>query len=67
MGIGATPDAVLAQLVIRSSWNPFRNVADGVVDLFEKGAIDCSQKGIDEGKMVVTFLMGTKKLYRLVR
>ena len=38
-------------------------IADGVVDLFEKGAIDCTQKGIDEGKMVVTFLMGTKKLY----
>ncbi len=38
-------------------------IADGVVDLYEKGAIDCSQKGIDEGKMVVTFLMGTKKLY----
>ena len=37
-------------------------IADGVVDLYEKGAIDCSQKGIDEGKIVVTFLMGTKKL-----
>ncbi|MBR6800081.1 MAG: acetyl-CoA hydrolase/transferase family protein, partial [Firmicutes bacterium] len=64
LGIGAIPDAVLAQLGDKKHLGIHSEmIADGVVDLFEKGAIDCSQKGIDEGKMVVTFLMGTKKLY----
>ena len=64
LGIGAIPDAVLAQLGDKKNLGIHSEmIADGVVDLFEKGAIDCSQKGIDEGKIVVTFLMGTKKLY----
>ena len=64
LGIGAIPDAVLAQLGEKKNLGIHSEmIADGVVDLFEKGAIDCSQKGIDEGKIVVTFLMGTKKLY----
>lgn len=64
LGIGAIPDAVLSQLGNKKNLGIHSEmIADGVVDLFEKGAIDCSQKGIDEGKMVVTFLMGTKKLY----
>lgn len=64
LGIGAIPDAVLSQLGEKKNLGIHSEmIADGVVDLFEKGAIDCSQKGIDEGKMVVTFLMGTKKLY----
>ena len=64
LGIGAIPDAVLAQLGEKKHLGIHSEmIADGVVDLYEKGAIDCSQKGIDEGKMVVTFLMGTKKLY----
>ena len=64
LGIGAIPDAVLAQLGDKKHLGIHSEmIADGVVDLYEKGAIDCTQKGIDEGKMVVTFLMGTKKLY----
>ena len=64
LGIGAIPDAVLAQLGEKKHLGIHSEmIADGVVDLFEKGAIDCSQKGMDNGKMVVTFLMGTKKLY----
>ncbi|MGI6722720.1 MAG: acetyl-CoA hydrolase/transferase family protein [Anaerovoracaceae bacterium] len=64
LGIGAIPDAVLAQLGDRKHLGIHSEmIADGVVDLYEKGAIDCSQNPIDEGKMVVTFLMGSKKLY----
>lgn len=64
LGIGAIPDAVLAELGDKKHLGIHSEmIADGVVDLYEKGAIDNTQKGIDEGKMVVTFLMGTKKLY----
>lgn len=40
--------------------------SDGVVDLYEKGVFDCSEKSFHKGKMIVTFLMGTKKLYDFV-
>ena len=64
LGIGAIPDAVLAQLGDKKHLGIHSEmIADGVVELYEKGAIDGIMKGIDEGKMVVTFLMGTKKLY----
>lgn len=64
LGIGAIPDAVLAQLGDKKHLGIHSEmIADGVVELYEKGAIDGTMKGIDEGKMVVTFLMGTKKLY----
>lgn len=64
LGIGAIPDAVLSQLGDKKHLGIHSEmISDGVVDLYEKGAIDCSCKAIDKGKMTVTFLMGTKKLY----
>ena len=38
-------------------------IADGVMDLVEAGVIDCSEKTLHKGQIVVTFLMGTKRLY----
>ncbi|MFV0518425.1 MAG: acetyl-CoA hydrolase/transferase family protein [Aminipila sp.] len=64
LGIGAIPDAVLSQLKDKKNLGIHSEmISDGVVDLFESGAIDCSKKSIDKGKMIVTFLMGTKRLY----
>jgi len=67
LGIGAIPDAVLAQLGNKKHLGIHSEMfSDGVVDLYEKGVFDCSEKALDKGKMVVTFLMGTKKLYDFV-
>ena len=64
LGIGAIPDAVLAELKDKKHLGIHSEmIADGVIDLVEAGAIDCSEKTLDPGKMVVTFLMGTKRLY----
>ena len=64
LGIGAIPDAVLSQLGGKKHLGIHSEmISDGVVDLYEKGVVDCSMKAIDKGKMIVTFLMGTKKLY----
>ncbi len=64
LGIGAIPDAVLSQLGDKKDLGIHSEmISDGVVDLYEKGAINGSKKAIDKGKMIVTFLMGTKKLY----
>jgi acyl-CoA hydrolase len=37
--------------------------ADGVIDLVEKGVINGAHKAIDRGRMVATFLLGSKRLY----
>lgn len=67
LGIGAIPDAVLAQLKHKKHLGIHSEmISDGVVDLYEAGAMDCSEKAIDKGKMMITFLMGTKRLYDFV-
>lgn len=64
LGIGAIPDAVLSQLKDKKDLGIHSEmISDGVVDLFNAGAINGSKKSIDKNKMIVTFLMGTKKLY----
>ena len=64
LGIGAIPDAVLGELKDRKHLGIHSEmIADGVIDLYEAGAIDCSEKTLHKGKMIVTFLMGTKRLY----
>lgn len=64
LGIGAIPDAVLKFLGDKKDLGIHSEmISDGVVDLFEKGVVNCRAKNINNGKMVITFLMGTKRLY----
>lgn len=64
LGIGAIPDAVLAQLKDKKHLGIHSEmISDGVVDLYEAGVIDGTEKTLKKNKMVVTFLMGTKRLY----
>ena len=64
LGIGAIPDAVLASLKDRKNLGIHSEmISDGVIDLYEAGAINCSEKTLHNGKMIVTFLMGTQRLY----
>lgn len=67
LGIGAIPDAVLSFLGDKKDLGIHSEMfSDGVVDLANKGVITNAKKTIDTGKFVVTFLMGTKKLYDFV-
>lgn len=64
LGIGAIPDAVLAQLGDKKDLGIHSEMfSDGVVDLANAGVITNARKTLKPGKFVVTFLMGTKKLY----
>lgn len=64
LGIGAIPDAVLASLKDKKNLGIHSEmISDGVVDLVEAGVINNSQKKLNPGKCIVTFLMGTKRLY----
>lgn len=67
MGIGAIPNAVLAQLGGHKNLGIHTEMfADGVLPLVEKGVINGSNKAIDKGKMVSTFLMGSQKVYDFI-
>jgi len=67
LGIGAIPDAVLLFLKNKKDLGIHSEMfSDGVVELVEAGVINNSKKTLHKGKMVVTFLMGTKRLYDFV-
>ena len=67
MGIGAIPNAVLAQLGGHKNLGIHTEMfADGVLPLVEAGVINGAAKNIDKGKMVSTFLMGSQKVYDFI-
>lgn len=68
LGIGAIPDAVLLFLKEKKDLGIHSEmISDGVVGLIEDGVITNKYKQIDKGQSVVTFLMGTDKLYNHVK
>jgi acyl-CoA hydrolase len=67
MGIGAIPDAVLAALHDHKHLGIHTEMfSEGVIDLFEKGVVDNSRKAKHPGKIVSSFLMGSRRLYDFV-
>ena len=67
MGIGAIPNAVLSQLGDHKNLGVHTEMfADGVLPLVEKGIINGANKKIDKGKIVSTFLMGSKAVYDFI-
>ena len=67
MGIGAIPNAVLAQLGGHRDLGIHTEMfADGVLGLVEKGVITGRNKVTDKGKLVSTFLMGSRKVYHFI-
>ena len=64
LGIGGIPDAVMLFLGDKKDLGIHSEmISDGTLALYEKGVITGKHKNFDQGKMTVTFLMGTKKLY----
>ncbi|HSF40914.1 MAG TPA: acetyl-CoA hydrolase/transferase C-terminal domain-containing protein [Thermoanaerobaculia bacterium] len=64
MGIGKIPDAVLAALGDRHDLGVHTEMmSDGVMDLAEAGVITGRRKNFLPGKLVTSFVMGTRKLY----
>ncbi len=66
-GIGAIPNAVLAALGDHRDLGIHTEMfSDGVVDLVERGVITNARKTQRRGKIVTSFVMGTKRLYDFV-
>lgn len=67
LGIGAIPNAVLSQLSDRKDLGIHTEMfADGLLPLVEAGVVNGSRKRIDRGKIVASFLMGSRRVYDFV-
>jgi len=67
LGIGALPDAVLLSLKDKKDLGIHSEMfSDAVVDLVRAGVITNKKKTLLPGRMVATFLMGTRKLYDFI-
>src|SRR5207253_4794234 len=63
LGIGAIPDAILQALTDRRDLGIHSEMfSDGVLDLVERGVITGARKAIDRGKMVASFIVGSRRL-----
>lgn len=64
MGIGVIPNAVLQRLGNHKDLGIHTEMlSDGVIDLILKDVINGNYKGIDSGRAMATFALGTKRLY----
>ena len=67
LGIGAIPDAVLMFLKDKKDLGIHTEMfSDGILELVEAGVVNGSKKSLHPGKMISTFLMGSKALYDFV-
>ncbi len=67
MGIGSIPNAVLSRLGNHKNLGLHTEMfSDGVIDLVLKNVINGDFKGVNPGRAMATFLMGTQKLYDYV-
>ncbi len=64
MGIGAIPDAVLAALTGHRDLGVHTEMfSDGLIDLVERGVVTNERKRVHPGKIVATFVIGSRRLY----
>jgi acetyl-CoA hydrolase len=64
MGIGEIPDAVLLFLREKRHLGVHTEMfSDGMVDLFEAGVVTGEAKTLHRGKMVASFVLGSKKCF----
>jgi len=67
LGIGGIPDAVLASLKNRRELGIHTEmVSDGVMEAIEAGIVTGSRKTLHPYKVIMTFVLGSKKLYEFV-
>lgn len=67
LGIGGIPNAVASELLNKKDLGIHTEMfTDGMVDLYEAGAVTNKRKTLMPGKMVATFALGTKKLYDFI-
>lgn len=67
IGIGSIPDAVLSRLTHHKDLGIHSEMFSvGVIDLVKRGCVTNNKKPINTGKIISSFLIGTKELYDFV-
>ncbi|SFZ93764.1 Acyl-CoA hydrolase [Flaviramulus basaltis] len=67
MGIGTIPNAVLSRLTNHKNLGLHTEMfSDGVIDLILKDVVNGNFKGVNPGRALATFLVGSKRLYDYV-
>lgn len=67
LGIGSIPDQVLKNLIDHKNLGLHTEMfSDGVIDLIKKGVINNTEKKLNKGSSVTSFLTGTRMLYDFV-
>jgi 4-hydroxybutyrate CoA-transferase len=67
MGIGSIPDAVLRRLTHKQHLGVHTEMfSDGLVGLYEAGAITNARKVLHPGRIVTSFVAGTRRVYDFV-
>ena len=67
LGIGTIPDAVLHYLTDFKDLGVHTEMfSDGIIPLVEKGVINNSKKSLHRGKIIATFVMGSRRLYDFI-
>jgi acetyl-CoA hydrolase len=67
MGIGEIPDAVLDFLEDKKHLGVHTEMfSDGLVDLFEAGVVTNERKTLHRGKIVASFVIGTRRAFDFV-
>ena len=64
VGLGGIPNAVMNALADKKHLGVHTElISDGILRLYEAGVIDNSRKNLDQGKIVATLVLGSRKLY----
>ncbi|MBN1347491.1 MAG: GNAT family N-acetyltransferase [Phycisphaerae bacterium] len=64
LGIGRIPQSVLEFLKGKKELGIHTEMfTDAIIDMVERGAITGSRKSVDRGKIVASFVLGTRRLY----
>jgi len=67
MGIGAIPDAVLSFITNKKNLGIHTEMfSDGLIKLVEDGVITNEKKTLHKGKIVASFVLGTKKVFDFI-
>lgn len=69
VGIGAMPNAVCSLLLesgVRNLGIHSEMLTDGLIDLYKAGVVTGSAKTLDPGKIVCSFALGSRDLYRTI-
>ena len=67
LGIGGIPDAVLLELLDRRDLGVHtETVSDALIPLVESGVINGARKNFNPRKIILSFVLGTKKLFDFV-